>query len=155
MTMSQLHWNLFVQATTRPPLSARSHRSLCSEINGIERRCPADAQPIAFGSAEADIGDNLRYQPLAQQCAVGRVAVHAVAGAAPQIAVDIEAKTVEQADRAVREHFAAAEAAAIGGDVEAADVVRSIGDMRGAGIGDVEHPLVGGKGETAGLDEIG
>src|SRR5882672_7949725 len=23
-------------------LSARSHRSLCSEINGIERRCPAD-----------------------------------------------------------------------------------------------------------------
>lgn len=65
------------------------------EIRRIERRRRADEEPVQFRAAEADVGDGLGDADLAQKSAVGRVAMHAVAGGGPDPSVPIQPEAVE------------------------------------------------------------
>ena len=66
----------------------------------------------------------------------------AVAGRGPDAAGGVEAEAVEQAGVAGGEDAALLELALVG-DVEGADVARTVGVVGGAGVGDVEDLLVG------------
>ena len=118
------------------------------EIDRIERRRSADEQAVALGAAEGDVGDHLRDEDLADQRAVGVVAVDALAGARPDAALPVDAEAVEEAGGRFGEDLAALQALAVGGDGEAADVARAVLDVGGAGVGDVEEFLVGREGEA-------
>ena len=62
----------------------------------VQRRGGTDEKPVALGATEAHIGDHLRNTYLADQYAIGRIAMNPIAGAGPQIALRIDAETVEQ-----------------------------------------------------------
>src|SRR5262245_57302272 len=89
------------------PSPGRARRAADREVDRVQRGGRADEQPVALGAAEADVGDDLGDGDLAEQRAVGGVAVDAVARAGPQVAVDVEPEAVEQADVAGLEHLAA------------------------------------------------
>ena len=120
-------------------------------VDRVERGRAADIEAIALGAAKADVGDDFGDLDLADQRAVGRVDVDAVAGRGPDVAFRIDAKAVEQADRAGREQFRWTERAPIGGDFGDANVLWAILDMGRAGVGDIELFLVGEKARPFGL----
>ncbi len=74
---------------------------------------------------------------------LGRDAVDAVAGARPDVAVDVDAEAVRDAGRDFGEHAAVAQRAVR--DLEGADVVRPVRVRPEAGIGDVERLSSGEK----------
>src|SRR5262245_57501945 len=110
------------------------------EVDGVERGRATDEEAVALGAAEAHVRHRLRHLDLAEERAVGRVAVHALASAGPHVTVGVEAEAVEQAGAAGRKHLATRELGA-GADAEAADVPRPIRIVRSAGVGDVEQAL--------------
>ena len=82
------------------------------------------------------------------------VAVHAVAGRQPQIAVHVDAKAVVEARGARGEHVAAGDALAVLGHREAPHVVRAVRLVREAGVDDVQQRFVGREREPVRLHEI-
>src|SRR5689334_14751859 len=72
------------------PCALRALGAHLGDVDGVERGGAADEQAVALGAAETDIGHHLRHLDLAEQRPVGRVAVHAVAGTGPQVAVRVE-----------------------------------------------------------------
>src|SRR5579872_2068345 len=137
-----------------PPEKRRSGR-LCAarvHVNGVERGMPADVEAIPRGAAETDIGDLFRNGNLADESAIWRDAVNAVARACPKVAVDIDPEAVRDSGRDLGEHAAFAELAVR--DLEGADVVRPVRIRPETGIRDVEKLLVGRKGEAVRAPEV-
>src|SRR4051812_35240833 len=71
--------------------AARAAHAHMKRIDGSRR---GDEQAIAVQSAEGQIGYDFGYQDLAEQRAIGRVAMHAVFGAGPDVAVLVDAHAV-------------------------------------------------------------
>src|SRR5260221_8825434 len=74
---------------------SRTGRRVRVQEDRIQRRRAANEQAIEFPPAEAHIGDGLGDSDLAKQRPIARVAVDAVAGRQPKIAMHIDAEAVE------------------------------------------------------------
>src|SRR5450755_2429075 len=128
--------------------AARSRRdrrcgvSGASEVdpNRVQRAGRGDVQVVALGSAEREVGYDLRKVQLADQRSVRVEAVNAVVGSRPDATGVIEADAVERAGVAAGEDLPAGQRGVVG-YVEAADVLVQ-------GIYDVELALVDGEGQA-------
>ena len=81
------------------------------------------------------------------------VGVNAIASTGPDASVAVQPEAVEQAVAALGKDAAVGQAPpAI--DLETADVARSVGQVAGAGVGNVEHRFVRRKRQPVGLDEV-
>ena len=121
-------------------------------VDGVERRMSADEQTVAGGTTKADIGDFLRHRNLADQIAARGEALHAVAGARPDIAVDVDPESIGNARRHVGQNPAVPQPAVVG-DIEAADVMGRFGIRPEAEIGDVEMFSSGEKARPFGREK--
>src|SRR5262245_10869153 len=81
--------------------------------------------------------------------------MHAVGGAGPHVAVDIDAKAIKDAGRTDGKHLAAGKRPAVATDVEAADMARSVLLVARTCVGNVKALLVGREGDPIRLHEIG
>src|SRR5437016_12698891 len=121
------------------------HRALRARVDRIERCRAADIKSISLHTAEAQVGDSLRYVDLAEQIAVRSVATHAVlvriapTHGAPNTPVRISAHPVGNAGFGhFRKDFAARSFSGPDIHVEHADVRRVVRPVREAGVDDIE-----------------
>src|SRR6266404_7285027 len=77
------------------------------KVDRIEGRRSANEQAVELGAAESYVRDHLGNEDFADQRAVDVMAMDALCGARPNAAIPIDAKTVEQARRGLREDLAA------------------------------------------------
>src|SRR4051794_37262664 len=84
----------FTSQVIRTSLGSEWPRSDGADIDAVERGRRGDEQPVPLRPAECHVGDHLRDLHLAQQIAVGRKAVNAVAGTGPDIPIGIQAEPV-------------------------------------------------------------
>jgi hypothetical protein len=94
---------------------------------------------FCFGPAETDVGHGFGNHDLAEERTVARIAMDAVGGRQPQVAVRIDAKPVVHACRTRRQHFAAGKRAAVGRYLEAAHMMRPIRLVRETGVDDIKQ----------------
>src|SRR5262249_50938171 len=102
------------------------------EVDAVERGRGGNVEIVPLRSAEGDVADDLGHLDLAEQVALRRVAVHAVAGAGPDIAVGIEPEAVGEPRADVGEQPAARQLLAAD-DVEGPDMVWPVRRVRAAG----------------------
>ncbi len=118
--------------------------SLSVDVHGIEACGATDIEAIAFRATELHVGHDLRQEDLAQQRAVGGVAVDAITGRGPDIAAAINPEAVEYPVSTSGEGVVAAVLDPtvhhrVGPDVGRA-VRAEVGD---AGVGDVQDRFIG------------
>src|SRR5438270_7140488 len=77
------------------------------KVDRVEGRRSANEQAVELGTAESHVGDHFGNKDLADQRAVGIIAMDALRGARPNAAMPIDAKTVEQARCGLREDLTA------------------------------------------------
>ena len=139
------------------------------DVDGVQRLAGGHEQAVAFGAAEADVAADLRQQDLADARAVGGEDVDAVvavadpAGAAQMLpsmsqrmpsakpATLLAVRVcifIEANSRPLRELPAVVD------DVPDLDVLRRVGVVRGAGVGDVELLVVGREAEAVRLEDL-
>src|SRR5262249_44617599 len=109
----------------RPPLLGLQ-RAGRDDIDGVERGRRRDEQTIPLRASEADIRNHFRHVDLAEQLALARVDMDAVAGRGPNIAVGVQAETVGEAGLDLREDAAVGQPLAAD-DVQSADVMGALG----------------------------
>ena len=80
---------------------------------------------VALGTAELDVGDDLRDEDLADQGSVGVVDVDAIGGAGPDPALDVEPEAIEEPRGGGGEDLASGEGGIVI-DGEAADVAGTV-----------------------------
>src|ERR1017187_1049983 len=109
-----------------------------SDEDGVEGLAGRHIEPVALGTAEAEVGADLRQQDHADAMALGRKDVYAIvaraaAGSRPDVAVDIGSNSVHPAGPVVELHVGEQAPAAqlVGCHVEDLNVTG------GAGIDDV------------------
>ena len=80
--------------------------------------------------------------------------MHAVTGAGPQVAVQIEPEAIKQANAAVGKVLPILQAAAVRGQGVAAQQARAVGHMGGAGVDHIQPALVGREGQAIGAHHV-
>src|SRR3954462_10202842 len=130
--------------------AARAAHTHMKRIDGSRR---GDEQAIAIQSAEGQIGYDFGYQDLAEQRAIGRVAMHAVFGAGPDVAVLVDAHAVWNATLHLRKNTPVAQTA-FARHIEYADMARRVVVVRSSGIDDIKFALVRRERETVRLREL-
>ncbi|CAM2160147.1 hypothetical protein PT2222_70130 [Paraburkholderia tropica] len=129
-----------------------SARAAHANRQRIDRGRRRDEQTVAIEAAEREIRDRFGNQDLAEQRAVRRIAVHAIGGAGPDVAVFVDAQAVRNALLHRHENAAVHEPSVA--HVECANMARTVLDMRRARVGDIERRFVGRERETVRLDEV-
>jgi len=119
------------RSTLRPPPRApagaprfRAAAPALPDEEGVDRRAAGGEEPIPFAAAEGQVGDDLREVDLPDQLAIWRIAVHAVAGARPDVALGIHPEAVRHAGDDLGEDAAVGQAGALH-HIEGDDVVRA------------------------------
>src|SRR5271156_5005375 len=150
-----------ISAVTMPWSQSRLHGALRTGVDGVERCRAADVKPVSLLTAEAKVGDSLRYVDLAEQIAVGRVAAHSVlvrvapTHGAPDTPVAVSAHPVGNAGLGhFRKELAVRDFSGPHIQNEHADMRRVVRPVREAGVNDIELLLVRRQRNAVGLDEI-
>src|SRR6185437_2770924 len=109
----------------------------------VQRLRRAQEQAAAMAIAETQVGNRARYVDLSQQRAVRCDAVHAVAGAGPDVAVLVATDAVGVAGRYLVEIAAVAQRLTVIADAVDADAAFRTGFELHAGVADVQAFFVG------------
>src|SRR5262249_39294347 len=114
-----------------------------------------DEEPIEAGGAETDVGGEVGKFYLCQQRAVGVIDLHPGGGAGAEAALGIPPEAGEKAPPAIGENRRVCQACAGNATTTSAgDGAGPSGDMRRAGVSDVEQRLVRREREAVGLHEV-
>src|SRR5271170_2669707 len=142
----------FIRIAPKSEIPLRRLDAPSVRVNGVERRMATDVETVALRTAEADVSNLFGNGNFANELTACRNAVDPVAGARPDVALDIDSESVGNAGRNFREHAAVAQL--VVRDVEGADVVGPVRVRPEAGIRDVKQPFVGREGESIRTPEV-
>src|SRR6218665_1261443 len=117
-------------------------------------QAPVAFKVMAYSELVAQMNRRLRLGPPKHRLATGSGSSILPRSVPSRGEAGPPAQAVEQALGAFGEDLAAAQAAAIRADLEAADMARPALLMAGAGVGDVQQRFVGRERQPVGLDEI-
>ena len=114
----------------------------------------ADEQARAETPAESEVRHDERHPDDAEQRAVRRDAMHAIAGAAPDVAVLVEPEAIGDAGRDRVKHPARRQTRAIVEHIEHADMAHRFRIELTAAFSDIEQALIGREGKAVRAGEI-
>src|SRR6185437_9595725 len=117
-------------------------------VDREQRMRRADEQPRPVDAAEGEVRYREWHFDRAQLGAVRRNAMHAVGGAAPDVSVLVEAKSVGEAGRDLVKDPSCSEPLAAVENIKDADMLHRVGHELTAALGDVEQTFVGREGKT-------
>src|SRR5262249_16545113 len=137
------------------------HSALDASVDCVERCRAADVKSISLHTAEAQVGDSLRYVDLAKQIALWGVATHAVfpriapTHGAPNTPSGVTPHPVSNAGLGhFRKDSAVRRLSSPNIHVEHADMRRVVRPVREARVNDIELLLVRREGNAVGLHEV-